>query len=231
MPLDTVIDLPCAAKQALGGGDVKLGTRSLLTRLRNDPDAAELAAHAPACTNCPANAYRKPFGCVALGGGAFPAAAENWLLDHLAPPTSIGGALALQTLADAHYDGEPTRTARTTGVLAAFPGTERDLPANPFGKQYVSADELLHPLCAGGRLAAWQCLNFLMWFDAVKLDDVVPRTAEDALKLVRLAPAERPKRAKLALASAEAGAEPARALLKSLFVAWVRDVGLVVDLG
>ena len=65
----------------------------------------------------------------------------------------------------------------------------------------------------------------------MKLDDAIPKTAEDAMKLTRLEPADRAKRAKLYLGTpeADAGIDQLRNLLKTLFVAWVRDVEILID--
>ena len=106
------------------------------------------------------------------------------------------------------------------------------MAANPFGRARVTTDELFHPLLApDGRLLPWHALTFLLWIGGVKIDDALPRTPDDGLKLTRLEPADRPKRAKLALGSAtgDPGVEQVRDLLKALFVAWARDTDMLVD--
>lgn len=194
--------------------------------------AAELDPHVPDCTNCPVNALRKPFGCV--GGLSYPVrkSTERFLLDRVPPPAQIGGALLLQHLEEGQHDGERTRGYRARGLFQAFPGPEKELPRNPFDKAELSADELFSPLLlTDARLAPWQSLLVLLWFDAVTLDGAVPKTADDALKLTRLEPAERAKRAKLnhGQSAADVGVDEARNLFKTLFVAWVRNADVRVD--
>jgi len=194
--------------------------------------AAALDPHVPACTNCPANARRAPFGCVGTVTYPVPAAAEQWLLDRLQPPDAIGGALFLQSVEELGYDGAATRGVRARGLFEAGTAPGKDLPANPFGRARVTTDELLDPFFRPeGRLVPWQMLAFLMWLGAVKVDDAVPRAADDGLKLTRLEPADRPKRAKLTLGPSptDPGVEQARDLLKALFVGWARDTEMLVD--
>ena len=231
MSLDTVIDYPCRPKKDLGNGDLRAGTRTLIDLLKRD-DQATLEPHVVACTNCPANARRRPFGCI--GSVAYPVArsAEQWVLDRLQPPDTIGGALFLQAVEELGYDGAVTRGLRAKGVFEADTAPAKELPANPFGRTTATTDELLHPLLQPeGRLVPWHMLAFLMWIGAVKIDDAVPRTPDEGLKLTRLEPAERPKRVKLALgpASADPGVEQVRDLLKALFVGWARDVDVWVQ--
>lgn len=206
--------------------------RSTLGKL--ELELAKLDPHVPVCTNCPANALRIPFGCSVPIRFPIKKSAERWLLDHVQPPDTIGGALCLETLAQDAIDGDRTRDFRTRGLVEAFPGLSRALPANPFDRATLTGDELLQPLLAPkGRLAPWQGLNVLFWFGAVKLDDAVPRTLEEAARITRLEPADRAKRAKLALGPVESdeGILDVQLFLKVLFVAWVRDVDVLVDPG
>ncbi len=218
------VDLPV---KLLRGGVEQTNTLGQL-----EVEAIALDPHVPVCTNCPANARRAPFGCVVVVRYPIKKNAERWLLDRVQPPDTIGGALCLETLAEANTDGEVTRDHRARGLLEAFPGLDREFPKNAFDKPELTADELLQPLLlTHSKLLPWQSLNVLLWFGAIKLDDAVPATADDAMKLARLEPADRAKRAKLYLGSGEpeAGVEDWRSLLKAVFVGWVRDVEVLVD--
>jgi hypothetical protein len=231
MPIATVIDYPCRPKKELGNGDGRAGTTTLVELLKRD-DQAALEPHVPACTNCPANARRMPFGCVGVVPQPIPRAAEQWALDRLQPPDAIGGALFLQAIDDFEYDGSATREFRAKGLFESDTAAAKELPENPFRRTRVTTDELFHPLLTpDGRQVPWQMLAFLMWLGSVKLDDAVPRSADDGLKLTRMEPAERPKRAKLTLgpSPADPGVIPVRDLLKALFVGWARDVELLVS--
>jgi hypothetical protein len=195
--------------------------------------AAALDPHVTACTNCPANARRVPFGCVAMLKYPIRRSAEQWVLDRLQPPGAIGGALCLQSIEEMGYDGSVTRGLRARGLFESPEPLVKELPANPFGRTRVTTDELLHPLLTpAGRLVPWHLLAFLMWIGGVKVDDAVPQSPDDGLKLTRLEPADRPKRAKLALgpAATDPGVEQFRDLLKALFVGWARDVDLLVNM-
>lgn len=195
-------------------------------------EGATLDPHIPICTNCPVNALKSPFGCVVVVQYPIKKSAERWLLDRVQPPDTIGGVLCLESLAEANVDGEWTRDHRARGLLEAFPGLQRALAKNPFDKPTLTADELLEPLLLlKGKFVPWQSLNVLLWFGAVKIDDAVPATADDALKLARLEPLDRAKRAKLFLGQpgADPGVEDVRNFLKALFVSWVRDVEVLID--
>lgn len=197
-----------------------------------EAENAVLNPHVPVCTNCPVNALRRPFGCIAAVAYPITKSAERWLLDRVEPPDSIGGALCLQNIADGKIDGERTREYRTRGLFGAFPGLDRDLPDNAFDKPEITGDELFQPLLlSNDKIVPWQALHMLLWFGAIKLDDAIPKTAEEASKLTRLEPADRAKRAKLYLGSGvpEPGIDDLRSLLKTLFVAWVRDVEILID--
>ena len=218
------VDLPV---KLLRGGAEQTSTLGQL-----EVEAIALEPHVPVCTNCPVNARRSPFGCVVVVRYPVKKTAERWLLDRVQPLDTIGGALCVETLIEANADGEVTRDHRTRGLLEAFPGLDRDLPRNVYDKPELSADELLQPLLLSrGKFLPWQCLNVLLWFGAIKLDETMPATADDALKLARLEPADRVKRAKLAIghSGTDAGIEDWRNLLKALFVGWVRDVEVLVD--
>ncbi len=205
---------------------------STLGRLEMELTALE--PHVPACTNCPANALRIPFGCSVPIRFPIRQSAERWLLDRVLPPDTLGGALCLQTLLDEQIDGERTRDYRARGWVEAFPGLKRDLPSNRFNKDALTGDELLQTfLLSRGRLAPWQSLNVLLWLGALKLDDAVPVTLEQMAAVARLEPNDRAKRVKLALGSPESneGILDVQLFLKVLFVGWVRNVDVLIDSG
>jgi hypothetical protein len=229
-PDQLTVDLDVRVMRIVDGDAVE--RVSTLGRLELELTALE--PHVPICTNCPANATRVPFGCSVPIRFPIRKSAEKWLLDHAQPPDTLGGALLLQTLTDEAIDGERTRDFRTRGWVEAFPGLSRKLPKNVFERTDLTGDELLQPLLlAKGRLVPWQCLNVLFWFGAVKLDDATPRTLDEMAKVTRLESLDRAKRAKLALGPVETdfGILDVQLFLKVLFVAWVRDVDVLVDAG
>ncbi|QEL17006.1 hypothetical protein [Limnoglobus roseus] len=222
------VDLPVRLLRMKDGSPVEQST----TLGQLEAEAIALDPHVPVCTNCPVNARRAPFGCVVVVRYPVKKSAERWLLDRVQPPDTIGGAMCLESLIEANADGEPTRDHRTRGLLEAFPGLDRDLPKNVFDKPELTADELLQLLLLSrGKFVPWQSLNILLWFGAIKLEETVPTTADDALKLARLEPVDRAKRAKLFLgqSDSDAGIEDWRNFLKALFVGWVRDVEVLID--
>ncbi len=229
-PDQLTVDLDVRVMRMVDGDAVE--RVSTLGRLELELTALE--PHVPTCTNCPANAARGPFGCSVPIRFPIRKSAERWLLDHVQPPDSLGGALCLETIVEDNVDGERTRDFRTRGWVEAFPGLSRKLPKNAYDKAELTGDELLQPLLlAKGRLAPWQGLNVLFWFGAVKVDDVVPKTLDEMAKATRLDPLDRAKRAKLALGAPESdyGILDVQLFLKVLFVAWVRDVDVLVDAG
>ncbi|MBL8866127.1 MAG: hypothetical protein JNK93_11260 [Planctomycetia bacterium] len=229
-PDQLTVDLDVRVMRMVDGDTVE--RVSTLGRLELELTALE--PHVPICTNCPANATRGPFGCSVPIRFPIRKSAERWLLDHVLPPDTLGGALCLETLAEETIDGERTRDFRTRGWVEAFPGLSRTLPKNAYGKSELTGDELLQPLLlAKGRLAPWQSLNVLFWFGTVKVDDVVPKSLDEMAKVTRLEPTDRAKRARLALGPVESdeGVLDVQLFLKVLFVVWVRDVDVFVDAG
>ena len=207
-------------------------TDQLTTLGKLEAEAIALDPHVPVCTNCPANALRAPFGCIVIVRYPIKKVAERWLLDRVQPFDTIGGSICMESHLESNATGERIRDHRTRGHLEAFPGLVRELPKNPYDKKTLTADELLEPLLIpNGKLVPWQCLNILLWFGAVKVDEAIPQTADDALKLARLEPLDRAKRAKLFLGQPETdvGVEEVRGFLKALFVGWVRDVEVLID--
>ncbi|MGL4423963.1 MAG: hypothetical protein ACRCZF_25135 [Gemmataceae bacterium] len=231
MPFDTTIELACQAKKALGDGDVSYGSSNIRTLLRLDPSLAGIADHIAGCTNCPANAFRRPFGCIQLGAVPFPAAAERYLLARVPDSQTLPGFFALKFITELQFTGAATAAARAAGGILESPiPAMRTLETNPLGILALSTDELLDPLFrTDSKLLPWQTLAYLMIFGAVKLDDEVPLTYETLRTLPRLTTADRAKRVKLTLGTSEPGTEPARDWLKCLFVAWVRDVELKLN--
>lgn len=222
------VDLGVKAVRVVDGAPVE----QLTTLGKLEEEAVALDPHVPACTNCPVNALRQPFGCVVIVKYPIKKTAERWLLDRVQPLDAIGGAMCVETLIDSGATGEKSRDRRTREHLEAFPGLKRELPANPYGKDELTADELFEPLLIpSGKFVPWQSLNALLWFGAIKFDGEIPTTADAALKLAQLDPADRAKRAKLFLGQVEsdAGIEEVRGFLKALFVGWVRDVDVLID--
>lgn len=222
------VDLEVKVVRVIDGAPVD--QRTTLGKL--ETEAVALDPHIPVCTNCPVNALRQPFGCVVVVRYPIKKTAERWLLDRVQPLDAIGGAMCMESLIEADATGERTRDRRTRDHLEAFPGLKRKLTKNPYGKDELTADELFEPLLIpSGKLVPWQCLNMLLWFGAIKFDDAIPQTADEALKLARLDPADRAKRAKLFLGQADSdvGVEEVRGFLKALFVGWVRDVDVLID--
>jgi len=197
-----------------------------------DTETKQLDPLEPYCTNCPANAHRRSFGCV--GGLPYPVskAVEQYALDRTAEPNRIGGALLLQTLAEQGITGSLSRDYRAESKFEAMSGPVRKLPENAFGKKSLSSDELFEPLLiSNGTLPPWMSLNVLLWFEAIVLDDREPATVNDILVLTRMDPPERPKRTKSHLGPPSPGgnAEAFRGLLKLLYVGWSRDLPVMIE--
>jgi len=191
-----------------------------------EAQATRLDPLVPYCTNCPANALRRSFGCV--GGLPYPIrrAVEVYALGRVTG--NVGGALLQQTLIDRGFDGAGTREHRVEGKFQALPGPSRKLDDG----RMLTADQLFEPLMiANGKLPPWMSLNILLWFDAITLDGKSPSTVDDVLMLTRLDAAERPKRTKCRLGpqATDPDAEPFRGFLKVLYVAWSRDLEVMID--
>jgi hypothetical protein len=222
------VDLQVKVVRVIDGAPVE----QLTTLGQLEAEAVVLDPHVPTCTNCPVNALRQPFGCVVVVKYPIKKTAERWLLDRVQPLDTIGGAMCMETLIESGATGERSRDRRTRDHLEAFPGLKRAMGANPYEKAELTADELFEPLLIpSGKFVPWQALNILLWFGAVKFDATIPTTADEALKLARLDPADRAKRAKLFLGQVEtdAGIEEVRGFLKALFVGWVRDADVLID--
>jgi hypothetical protein len=231
MSLQLAIDYPCRVKKELGHGDLRAGTITLLEQVNLPTPTHEtptLAPHQAACANCPVNALRLPFGCLHILPFPIRPAVEKFLLTRLQPQTTIGGAVRAESFAELGITGERLRELRTRGVFQAFPAPRYEVAPG----DAVDSDQLFEAMLpTNGRLVPWQSLNILLWLGAVKIDERIPVSAEDAFTLTRLEPVDRARRAKLAFGvhDPDPMAEAARTLLKILFVAWVRDVPVVVD--
>lgn len=205
-------------------------TSRTLTLAQVETEAAVLEPHVPTCTNCPVNALRVPFGCMTTLETPIPRTTEQWLLDRVQPPDTLGGAMLLQSLEE-HPAGTltPVQQDRAQGLFELQEPLSRSLTDNRFSRAQLSSDEMWVPLWqASHQIAPWQSLVFLLTLGVIKVKDALPVSMDDYLSLARLEGIERARNAKLSLGTASTipGELQARDLLKTLFVAWARDVNV-----
>jgi hypothetical protein len=193
---------------------------------------ADMPRHGSVCTNCPANALRRPFGCI--GGIPFPIkrAVEVYALERLASPLRLGGAMFFQHLTDTRLEALRAREFRADSKFDAMSPQQKPLPENAFQKRSLNSDELFEALLQPrGRLEPWLALAILLWFEAILLDEKPPTSAEDVLALTRMDPADRVRRTRSHLGSPakDYDAEPFRGLLKLLHTGWSRSVDVAIE--
>ena len=200
--------------------------------LQLEAEAAELDTIASACATCPVNKGGRPAGCVGIVNYPVLASAEQWLMDRVQPPDSVGGFLMLSAIRDFKYTGEVTQGYRRRKLFEAATPVVRPLPENSFKAAAVSSDQLFHALLGvGPKLNPWHLGMVLTWLGALGVDGYVPNTPEQFDMLVKLTPEQRQERTQPNLGdpSPEPGPRSMQGLLYRMYVAWTHDLPMVVD--
>ena len=197
-------------------------------------EASELVPLAPTCTGCPANLAGEAFGCEITINYPVRAAAEEWLMEQIEEPGTLGATLCLSAMKDFRYGGAPVRRLRKSGLFERSSTVSRKLGTGLFGGT-VTSDQILEAVCAVGKeVAPAHAFTVLAWFGALIVDGKVPRAQQDAALLMRIVAMDTPeKRAQVELNVSEPddempGSAQMAMLLRALHRCWLLDVPLIV---
>ncbi|MDX2163092.1 MAG: hypothetical protein SF162_17380 [bacterium] len=128
----------------------------------DNADALDTLAHH--CEGCPANAARRPFGCMNFIQYPISAAAERWLLDQLpAPDEPILWLLLRQSVQEMQYDGESVRPMRANSAYFE----ESRVAGRDMVEFVLSANQVFEMLFLLGHVQPPHAAMLLLFFHAV----------------------------------------------------------------
>lgn len=129
--------------------------------------AAELDPLASYCESCPANALRRPFGCMGQIQYPISAAAEAWLLDRLpGPDQPLVWLLLRQGVQEMGYDGSAVRPLRANSTYFE----ERRVRGRDMVEFVFSADQVFEMLFMLGHIQPSHAGMLLLLFAAIRRD-------------------------------------------------------------
>ena len=195
-------------------------------------EGAKLKPFEAECDGCPANCRGRSFGCFGFVSYPIPRRTEEWLMDLVQPPHTVGGHLFQRAVNDFHYHGQPIQRMRKGGLFEARAPVEIAFE-NEQNTVTLTSDQVWQAILGvGGSLDPWHSIGVLLWLGAVEVDGRRVETPEDALKLRQLAtPAERNGRTAAAFGDhiEDAAIVAARELLRAMYLSWVLDVPLLIS--
>lgn len=184
------------------------------------------------CRGCPANFQGQPFGCIGVVNYPIPRVAQEWLLDRIEPPGSLGGQFFLRGLDDFNYTGERMRSLRTSGLVEGEEPPTRILHISPGATRAVTVDQIFEAiLCIEGPLNPSHCLLVLLWLGALTVEGVPLASLDQMRALLELqTTTEREQHVGLNLGppSDESSIRSLQVLLEGMFAAWVLETPLWV---
>ena len=80
-------------------------------------DGARLKPFEGECDGCPGNCRGKSFGCFGFVGYPIPQRTEEWLMNLVQPPHTVGGHLFQRAVNDFHYRGQPIQRMRKASLF------------------------------------------------------------------------------------------------------------------
>lgn len=203
-----------------------------------DRQSTVLAPHIPKCKGCPANLLGSSFGCYDSVSYPIPTAVEEWLMDRVQAPDTVGGTFLHKAIADFGYDGSAVRSYRQRQLFEASTPPSRSWKTGWFSSKTVHADQLWHAMLGVGPIAPAHGFMVLLWLGAIAIEGRVPMPpATDAVLVQRAlsaAPgAPRAASTRVSLGPREGhgirGLPALQAFLNAMYVAWVQDAVLFVD--
>lgn len=177
------------------------------------------------CQNCPANRAKRRFGCMGFINYPISASAEKWLIDRLpVPDEPLVWLLLRQGVKEFKYDGETIRPLReVSGIYFENPQPL----TRKLGEFVINSDQVFEMIFSVGSVTPNHGALLLLFLHAM------PRDIE-ADDIMSIAPATPQKIANMPfLCKPEAGDDRSisdlKAFLQSLYVAWMLNVKMLLD--
>lgn len=207
----------------------------VITVAELERQATVLAPHIAKCQGCPANVVGGAFGCYDSISYPISAAVEEWMMDRVQAPDTVGGRLFHKAIADFGY-GSKVRSYRQRKLFEAPEPPSRSWKTGWFSSKKLNADQLWHAMLAVGPISPSHGLMVLLALGAIEISGRIPtRPSSDASLVsdVIMSPAMRPKMTKVLLDPSEShgirGLAEFQAFLNAMYVAWVHEAVLFVD--
>lgn len=203
-----------------------------------DRQSTVLAPYIPKCKGCPVNLLGSAFGCYDSVAYPIPPAVEEWLMNRVQAPDTVGGTFLHRATADFGYDGSAVRSYRQRKLFEAPSPPTRSWKTGWFSSKTVSADQLWHALLAVGPIAPSHGMMVLLWLGALEIQGRIPTQPATDAALVQAAMAAAPGAARAAITKVSLGPREGhgirglaamQAFLNAAYVAWVNEAVLFVD--
>ncbi len=210
-----------------GPQPVEVGYRELLA------DYEPLRQLEPECTNCPANVFGEPFGCSkGFINYPIPPSAEQWLVERLQPPGTVGGHLLMAAIEDFGLTGEPLIGFRRQGLFSGKAPASQTMSTPEGDRVTVRSDQILQAiLCVGEPLDPGHIFGILLWLGTLLVDSETPGPEETRALLNAETDADRASATQFDVGpiSQDPGIYQMQRMLFFLYRAWVTQSRVWVD--
>lgn len=203
----------------------------------NDTTGGEIESMLHHCDACPANLQKKALGCLGCVNYPIAESTESWVVRQLQEPGTTGAEFCHGMLSDFKITGEIVREMRHRQLFEGAKGIPIVFRKGLFNAIRCNSDQIFQVLLAtpGKVYNPDHCFACLLWFGAIQVDGVVPKSPADAAAVETLFTleigAQRRDRCKFRWEAPgpDAGKAQFRLLMESFFISWVYGVPLVVD--
>lgn len=187
--------------------------------------ADELLPYHHYCDGCPANNLGMPFGCIGQIEYPISGKAELWLLNQLPVPTeTLPWMLMRQGLREFKASGEAVNSMRAEGQPFF---QEKGVLVRQLGEYIVNTNQLFEMLFLLGHIKPSYGATLLMFFNVIRRD-----MSADEIMALAPSPEDVIERYPLLLKPDETddtSTERFKMFLRALYVAWVLNVRLLLD--
>lgn len=187
--------------------------------------ADQLAPFEPYCEGCPANILSKPFGCVGQIEYPISVKAERWLLKQLPmPDLTLVWMLLRQGIQEFKSSGQSVNAMRAPDQPFF---EEQQVMARQMGELLINTNQLFEMLFLLGHIRPSYAAMLLIFFNAIRRD-------MDADEIMALSPSPEDVLEKYPFliqpeADDNASLTQIKGFLQALYVAWVLNVRLLLD--
>jgi hypothetical protein len=201
--------------------------------------AKPLEQYSAACKGCPANTMDKPYGCSIGVRYPITTKAQEWMLEQLQPPGTVGRDLFVSILERYELQGKYVQHLRRSGIFEAGVAREEQILGMPLFSDLVfemilGVGEYLRPIQDFRVLPPKYALAVLICLGCLRVGGQPPRSKDDLHPVEALegssSVTDRRELARFDVGeqSSEFGIAELQGLLYSVYTGWVVQAPLLV---